>query len=84
MEKGTSTLKLNGTYELEYDIQDNAGNTIGTIQDSVTDPINMDFDTDGISAKLGARLNLGFFKVFGDYSIKEYNTVTAGIAFSFR
>ncbi|MDV7186013.1 DUF6588 family protein [Lutibacter sp. TH_r2] len=84
LEKGTSTLKLNGTYELEYDIEDSAGNTIGTIQNSVTDPISMNFDTNEISAKLGARLNLGFFKVFGDYSIKEYNTVTAGIAFSFR
>ncbi len=83
-EKGISTLKLNGSYNLEYDIQDGNGNTIGTIVDSVTNPINMDFNTSGISAKLGARLNLGFFKVFGDYSVKDYNTITVGIAFSFR
>ncbi|SDX38341.1 hypothetical protein SAMN05444411_10551 [Lutibacter oricola] len=79
-EKGTSTLKLNGTYELDYTIE----GTNTTITESVTDPINMDFDTDGISAKIGARLNIGFFKIFGDYSIKNYNTATAGIAFSFR
>jgi hypothetical protein len=44
----------------------------------------MDFDTSGARVTLGARLNIGFFKIFGDYSVKEYNTITAGIAFSFR
>mgnify|MGYP001088447286 CR=1 FL=1 len=29
-------------------------------------------------------IGLGFFKIYGDYTIKEYNTVSAGIAFSFR
>lgn len=79
-EKGTSTLKLNGTYELEYTIE----GTNTNVTDLVTNPINMDFDTEGISAKAGLRLNLGFFKVFGDYTVKEYSTATAGIAFSFR
>ncbi|WP_372744514.1 DUF6588 family protein [Lutibacter sp.] len=79
-DKGSSSLKLNGTYELEYTIE----SSNNTVTESVTDPINMDFDSTGMRATLGARLNLGFFKIFGDYSIKEYNTATAGIAFSFR
>ena len=79
-DKGSSTLKLNGTYELEYTFE----NTNNTVTESITDPISMDFDTSGIRATLGARLNIGFFKIFGDYTIKEYNTVSAGIAFSFR
>ncbi len=79
-DKGTSNLQLNGSYVLEYTIE--ATNT--TISETVVDPVNMDFDTSGARATLGARLNIGFFKIFGDYSVKEYNTITAGIAFSFR
>ncbi|MFA5298850.1 MAG: DUF6588 family protein [Lutibacter sp.] len=77
---GTSTLKLKGTYELTYTYE----GTNNTATESVINPINMDFDVSGIRGTLGAKLNIGFFKIFGDYTIKEYNTVTAGIAFSFR
>jgi len=79
-DKGTSTLKLNGTYELTYTYE----GSNNTVTESVTNPINMDFNANGVRGTLGARLNIGFFKIFGDYTIKEYNTVTAGIAFSFR
>jgi hypothetical protein len=79
-DKGDSTLKIKGTYELEY--TDTASNA--TITESVTDPINMDFNANGLRGTLGARFNLGFFKIYGDYTLKEYNTVSAGISFSFR
>ena len=79
-DKGTSTLKLKGTYELEYEIE--STNTTST--ESVTNPINMDFDASGARGTLGLRLNLGFFKIYGDYTVKDYNTVSAGVAFSFR
>jgi hypothetical protein len=69
-----------GSKNVEYTFE----NTNNTVTESITDPINMDFDTSGMRATLGARLNIGFFKIFGDYTIKEYNTVSAGIAFSFR
>jgi len=79
-DKGNSTLKIKGTYELEY--TDTGSNT--TITESVTDPINMDFNANGFRGTLGARFNLGFFKIYGDYTLKEYNTISAGISFSFR
>lgn len=79
-DKGTSTLKLKGTYELEYTME----NSNETVKESVKDPLNMDFDANGVRGTLGARLNIGFFKLFADYTVKEYNTVSAGIAFSFR
>ena len=44
----------------------------------------MDFDASGARGTLGLRLNLGFFKIYGDYTVKDYNTVSAGVAFSFR
>lgn len=75
---GNSTLKMLGEYQLEYD--DGANSETVTIQD----PVNMDFDASGFRATIGARLSLGFFKIFGDYTLQEYNTISGGIAFSFR
>jgi hypothetical protein len=33
---------------------------------------------------IGARLNLLFLKIFANYTIQEYNNLTAGISFNFR
>jgi hypothetical protein len=78
---GKSTLKMLGTYELEYNT-----NTIpsNTITETVTDPLDLNFNTSGFKATVGTRLSLGFFKIFADYTLQEYNTLSAGIAFSFR
>ncbi len=81
---GDATAKMKGNYEVTYDIEDSSGNVISTISESVTDPINLDFKANGVRATLGARLNLAFFKIFADYTVQEYNTVSAGFAFSFR
>jgi len=81
---GNSSMKLKGTYDLTYDIEDGGGTVIGTVNQSITDPLNLDFEANGVRASLGARLNLAFFKIFADYTLQEYNTVSAGIAFSFR
>lgn len=79
---GTSDLKMLGTYELEYNTGYPA--PYDTVKKTVTDPINLDFDASGVRATVGTRLSLGFFKIFADYTIQEYNTLAAGIAFSFR
>ena len=81
---GSSSISVKGDYDLTYDIVDNNGNVISTVNESISDPININFDANGFRTTLGARLNLGFFKIFGDYTLQGYNTVTAGIAFSFR
>lgn len=75
---GSSSLKMLGDYELIYNTSG------GTIVETVTDPLNLDFDASGFRTTIGARLSLGFFKIFGDYTIQEYNTFSTGIAFSFR
>jgi len=81
---GFNTAKMDvdikGTYDLEYTLE----GTGSTIKETVTDPVSVDFDASGVRATIGTRLNLGFFKIFGDYTIQEYNTITGGIAFSFR
>lgn len=79
---GTSDLKMLGTYVLEYETGYPAPND--TVEKTVTDPINLNFEVSGVRATLGTRLSLGFFKIFADYTIQEYNTLSAGLAFSFR
>lgn len=81
---GFNTAKMDvdikGTYDLEYTLE----GTGMLVSETVTDPVSVDFSASGVRATIGTRLNLGFFKIFGDYTIQEYNTITGGIAFSFR
>ncbi|ALU75541.1 DUF6588 family protein [Tenacibaculum finnmarkense] len=66
------------TYQVEnyptISIQENLGKN----------PISLNQVTKGFNATIGTRLSLGFFKVFASYTLQEYNSVNAGIAFSFR
>jgi len=82
---GYNTAKMDvdikGTYEVEY-TEVNSG--LNVVKETLTDPVSVDFDASGVRATLGTRLNLGFFKIFADYTLQEYNTITGGIAFSFR
>ncbi|QMU66448.1 MAG: hypothetical protein GKR88_20610 [Flavobacteriaceae bacterium] len=73
---GNSTFKMLGTYDLEYNG--------GTLTRSIVDPINQYFNVSGFRSTIGARISLGFFKLFADYTLQEYNTVGLGIAFGFR
>jgi len=80
-DKGNSTLKVKGSYKLVY-IDETTNISLPPI--TINNPINMDFNANGFRSTLGARLNLGFFKIYGNYTIKEYNTISTGITFSFR
>ena len=81
---GTSSFDIKGDYSLSYDIQDSGQNNLSILDETIKDPINLDFKTSGTRATVGARLNLAFFKIFADYTVQEYNTATVGVAFSFR
>ena len=78
---GTSKLEMTGTYKGEFSYTE-AGQTY-TYEESLTPP-SMEFDAGGFSSTIGARLSLGFFKIFGSYTLQEYNSVSAGIAISIR
>ncbi|MFI1770598.1 DUF6588 family protein [Thalassobellus citreus] len=79
---GQATLNMLGTYNLEYNTSLPSPNN--KVTTTITDPINLDFSTSGFKATIGARLSLGFFNIFGNYTIQEYSTISTGIAFSFR
>jgi hypothetical protein len=79
---GTSKFKMKGTYILEYDTGNPAPNN--SVEMELNDPVNLNFESKGLKTTLGTRISLGFFKLFADYTIQEYNTLSAGLAFSFR
>lgn len=83
---GTSSTQVEGNYTYTYQLQDVDNNIIpgASGEETLVDPIDIDYDVSGMKATLGMRINIAFFKIFADYSIQEYNTVNAGISFSFR
>ena len=63
----------------------NYSTPIGTKRENLgTNPLSLSSSSGSFNTTLGARLSLGFFKIFGSYTLQEYNSVNAGIAFSFR
>ncbi len=79
---GSATLKMLGAYDLTYETSLPVPQNEVTIP--IVDPINLDFNANGIKATIGTRISFGFFKIYGNYTLQEYNTVSAGIAFNFR
>ncbi len=73
--KGNTELQMLGNYTLSYDAP--------IPSQTITNPMRLKTSASGINATIGTRLSLGFFKLFGSYTLQEYNTLNAGIAFSF-
>ncbi|MFT6749308.1 MAG: hypothetical protein ACJAQ1_001246 [Flavobacterium sp.] len=76
---GTSTLQMLGDYTLSYSALPGE-----TISRTITDPIDSKFDAGSFRTTIGTRISLGFFKIFGSYTLQEYNTANLGIAISLR
>ena len=78
---GSSKFKMKGTYIGEFNYTE-AGQKFYH-SETLTTP-DMEFDVSGIKTTIGARFSVLFFKIFADYTLQEYNTINAGIAFSIR
>ncbi len=63
--------KMEGTYDF--------GNSI-----VFTNPVDMNFDVSGMRGTAGVRLNIAFFKLWADYTLKDQNVLTVGLGFAFR
>ena len=71
---GKSTTDVLGTYTVQS----------GPIQETYVDPFSIDKNASGVTANIGAKLKLGFFRLHADYVIAEFNTVSFGVNFGFR
>lgn len=52
--------------------------------DEYTDPFSIRKKASGASGTLGAKLKLGFFRLHAEYTLAEFNLLTAGVHFGFR
>ena len=57
---------------------------VGPIQATYIDPFVLKTDTNGVTANIGTKLKLGFFRLNVDYTIAEFNNLSFGINFGFR
>lgn len=71
--KGKSTTDFLGTYESGY-----------ITSPSVEDPFSLVREVSGVTANVGTKLKLGFFRLHADYSIAEFNSLSFGVNFGFR
>ena len=55
-----------------------------TESENLTDPIAFSYKNSGLRANVGLRIKLLFLTITGEYAMQEYNTITAGVGFSFR
>lgn len=78
---GKSNLKMTGSYSGEYSYNIGGTNYTETVDINAPD---LNFSASGFKTTVGARLSLGFLKIFADYTLQEYNTVSAGVAISIR
>lgn len=81
---GKSSLVVNGEYEFQYR-DPSTGLALGEPksidQEDLPDLKN---DASSFMTTAGMSIDLAFFKIYGSYTLQEYNSVNAGIAFSFR
>lgn len=76
---GSSSFDMSGTFTGIY--EDGLGNEV---RKTLTVPSNLDFESKGFNTTIGARLSLGFFKIFASYTLQEYNALSAGISLGIR
>ncbi len=67
-----SNANMKGTYE------------VPGLPEPIKDPISLSYNNQGFRLNVGMRILLGVFYLYGDYTLQEYNTVTAGFGFSVK
>ncbi|WP_298765744.1 DUF6588 family protein [uncultured Polaribacter sp.] len=73
-----TTYQTNGTFLGKY-ITDNS-----TINQPLDTSNALNINSNGISANLGARLNLRYFKIFTSYTLQEFSVFNIGAAISIK
>jgi hypothetical protein len=71
---GKSETAVLGTYTVQS----------GPFQNTYEDPFTLNKDASGVTANVGTKLKLGFFRLHADYTIAEFNNLSLGLSFGFR
>ncbi|MEO9805832.1 MAG: DUF6588 family protein [Reichenbachiella sp.] len=73
----STSLEVKGSYDIQDDTDSNLVITL-------VDPVSESFTSSGMRATAGFRLKLAIITLHADYTLQKYNTITAGLGFSFR
>ena len=79
---GNAELGMRGTYDLSY--TQNIGGVDITQNEQLVDPIQLGYQAHSALGTLGFRVNLPLLKIYGQYSLQEYQTASLGVALSVR
>ncbi|MEO9511673.1 MAG: DUF6588 family protein [Flavobacteriaceae bacterium] len=71
---GKSDIDILGRYEIETT----------AVPIVYNDPFSINNKVSGVSANIGTKLKLGFFRINADYNIAEFSTFTFGVNLGFR
>jgi len=71
---GTSDIDVLGTYQAYGPF----------FSETVTDPFSVSKKAHGVTANLGTKIKLGFFRFNAEYNFSEFNTLVFGVNFGFR
>jgi hypothetical protein len=78
---GYNTAKTDAGLKGNYPIVTGA-DLLGPTYTVFTDPVNIkQTDISGFRTNLGFQLNLAFFRIYGSYTMSEYNAFNAGVGF---
>jgi hypothetical protein len=78
--KGVSNLSVLGSYDLSYNVADNSE----VIVFNVVDPLEVGWKKESLSGNAGISFNLPGIKLFADYTIQDYNSLTVGASIGIR
>lgn len=56
----------------------------GPFQTTYVDPFSVQKKANGVTANVGAKLKLGFFRLNADYTVAAFNNLSVGVNFGFR
>lgn len=75
---GNATQETFGTFNGKYQ-----GNS-GILTRSINTTNTIDYNSNSLSATLGARINLRYFKIFSSYNLQEVSNFNLGVAISIK
>ena len=78
--KGVSNLSVLGSYDLSYNVADNSE----VVVFNVVDPLEVEWEKESLSGNAGISFNLPGIKLFADYTIQDYNSLTVGASIGIR
>jgi hypothetical protein len=79
---GSAELGMIGSYDLTY--TQNIGGLDVSRSEQIKDPIQLGYKAHSALGTLGLRVNLPLIKIYGQYSLQEYQTASLGVALSVR